>query len=259
MTESYHVRLSKERFVFSASHFITYAGDVCEPLHGHNYHVEAEIFGPLDANQYVVDFIVVRDSLQAICDALDHRMLLPLEHPTIHVSDAGDEVEVTHGTRRWVFPRGDCVLLPLANTTAELLARHIATLLAEALQSQAGFRRHGCGSESTNATGSGACATGSASTGHALKSAQVPQPAGRFLGWMPVPTQARRLRSSHIPSIFPFDFAMNDLRRAAVLLASLPEEEAVAILSRLDPKQVEMVSIEIARLKGRAEPKSRNR
>lgn len=43
---------------------------------------------------------------------------------------------------------------------------------------------------------------------------------------------------------------MNDLRKAAVLLASLPEEEAVAILSRLDAKQVETVSIELARLKG---------
>ncbi len=43
---------------------------------------------------------------------------------------------------------------------------------------------------------------------------------------------------------------MNDLRKAAVLLASLPEEEAVAILSRLDAKQVESVSIELARLKG---------
>ncbi len=43
---------------------------------------------------------------------------------------------------------------------------------------------------------------------------------------------------------------MNELRKAAVLLASLPEDEAADLLSRLDPKQVETVSIEIARLKG---------
>lgn len=39
-----------------------------------------------------------------------------------------------------------------------------------------------------------------------------------------------------------------DVRKAAVLLASLPEEEAAQLLSKLQPKQVELVSIEIARL-----------
>ena len=77
MPESYHVRIEKERLVFSAAHFITYAGDVCEPLHGHNYHVYAEVHGPLDENHYVVDFIALRDALQKIVDALDHRVLLP--------------------------------------------------------------------------------------------------------------------------------------------------------------------------------------
>jgi flagellar motor switch protein FliG len=43
---------------------------------------------------------------------------------------------------------------------------------------------------------------------------------------------------------------MSDLQRAAVLLTALPEEEAAAVLSRLDAKQVEQVSIEIARLRG---------
>jgi flagellar motor switch protein FliG len=42
---------------------------------------------------------------------------------------------------------------------------------------------------------------------------------------------------------------MSDLQRAAVLLTALPEEEAAAVLSRLDARQVEQVSIEIARLR----------
>ena len=52
-------------------------------------------------------------------------MLLPTEHKTITVLPADNEVTVTHGQKRWVFPREDCVLLPLANTTAELLARQL--------------------------------------------------------------------------------------------------------------------------------------
>lgn len=134
MTESYHVRLDKERFVFSAAHFITYAGDVCEPLHGHNYRVAVELHGPLDENHYVIDFIQVRDTLQRIVDELDHKMLLPLKHQTIRVTAGDNEVEVHHSDRRWIFPRQDCVLLPVANTTAELLARYIGTQLQTKLE-----------------------------------------------------------------------------------------------------------------------------
>ena len=42
---------------------------------------------------------------------------------------------------------------------------------------------------------------------------------------------------------------MSDLRKAAVLLSALPEEEAVTLMGRLDAKMVEQVSIEIAQLK----------
>ena len=50
MTESYCVRLEKEYLVFSAAHFITFNGNICERLHGHNYRVRAEVHGPLDEN-----------------------------------------------------------------------------------------------------------------------------------------------------------------------------------------------------------------
>ena len=40
---------------------------------------------------------------------------------------------------------------------------------------------------------------------------------------------------------------MSDIHTAAVLLMTLPEEAAGELMSKLDPKQVEQVSIEIAR------------
>jgi len=137
-TTSYAVRLDKAAFTFSAAHFITYAGEVCEPLHGHNYRVAVEAEGPLDKNSYVLDFIATRDALATITRELDHRMLLPTGHPLIRVEEAvgplgGDEVIVTFRDRRWVFPRAECVLLAVANTTAELLARWIGERLLAAL------------------------------------------------------------------------------------------------------------------------------
>jgi flagellar motor switch protein FliG len=40
----------------------------------------------------------------------------------------------------------------------------------------------------------------------------------------------------------------NDLRKAAVLLMSLPQDQAAMLLSKLEPKQVEAVSIQIAKV-----------
>ncbi|MEX2316309.1 MAG: 6-pyruvoyl tetrahydropterin synthase family protein [Pirellulales bacterium] len=143
MPDRYHVRLTKDYLVFSAGHFITYDGDVCERLHGHNYRVTAEVHGRLDENQYVVNFLTLRDALKRIVDELDHRMLLPTRHPLIRVVAGDREVEATFRDRRWVFPRGDCVLLDVSNTTTELLARHIAMRLAGDLEVRTGARPQG--------------------------------------------------------------------------------------------------------------------
>jgi 6-pyruvoyltetrahydropterin/6-carboxytetrahydropterin synthase len=136
MSDQFHVRIEKAEHVFSAAHFITFGGE-CERLHGHNYHVAAELEGPLDENQLVIDFLRVRERLREITAALDHYVLLPTKHPQLRVEEAGPEVIVTYADRRWVFPSGDCRLLSVANTTAELLARHIGEKLLAALGDQA--------------------------------------------------------------------------------------------------------------------------
>ncbi|OHB78164.1 MAG: 6-pyruvoyl tetrahydrobiopterin synthase [Planctomycetes bacterium RBG_16_64_12] len=138
--EHYHVRIAKDYLVFSAGHFITLEGNVCERLHGHDYRVAAEVHGPLDENHYVIDFLVLRDALQSVLGELDHHVLLPTEHPRIRVAADEDEVAVTFEERRWVFPRGDCVLLPIPNTTTELLARHIGRRLLDELEARHGTR-----------------------------------------------------------------------------------------------------------------------
>jgi 6-pyruvoyltetrahydropterin/6-carboxytetrahydropterin synthase len=133
---TYRVRVTKDHLVFSAAHFITFAGNICERLHGHNWRTAVEVAGSLDENQYVFDFIALRDALQNIVNELDHRMLLATQHPAIRVTERETEVEVTFETRRWVFPREDCLLLPIENTTAELLARWIGERLRESINQQ---------------------------------------------------------------------------------------------------------------------------
>ena len=126
---NFRVRVTKDHLVFSAAHFITFNGNICERLHGHNWRVAAEVAGPLDENRYVFDFIALRDTLQNVVNELDHRVLLPTQHATIKVHDSDREVEATFEDRRWVFPREDCILLPVINTTAEEIAYWIGQRL----------------------------------------------------------------------------------------------------------------------------------
>ncbi|MGC8644564.1 MAG: 6-pyruvoyl trahydropterin synthase family protein, partial [Isosphaeraceae bacterium] len=41
----FKVRVTKDYLVFSSGHFITYEGDSCERLHGHNYRTAVEVEG----------------------------------------------------------------------------------------------------------------------------------------------------------------------------------------------------------------------
>ncbi len=129
----FKVRVSKDYLVFCSGHFITYDGDHCERLHGHNYRVAVEVENDLDENQYVVDFIALKDLTRALTDELDHRMLLPARSSKIALLEEGPNVRVTYGERYWSFPRNECALLPIANTTAELLADYLAGRIRQAM------------------------------------------------------------------------------------------------------------------------------
>ncbi|HLA86061.1 MAG TPA: 6-pyruvoyl tetrahydropterin synthase family protein [Thermoguttaceae bacterium] len=137
--ESYGVRIAKANLTFSAAHFITLHAKQCEQLHGHNYRVGVEVEGPLGDSQFVVDFVTLERLLRAFVEPLDHRVLLPTDHPTIQIFESDTQIEAIWKQRRWVFPRSDTVLLPVSNTTAELLACHIGRQLIKALRDTAGF------------------------------------------------------------------------------------------------------------------------
>jgi len=136
----FHVRISTDDLVFSAAHFITLEGGACEPLHGHNYRVRAEVQGPLGPDRVVVDFVLLRDALREIVGELDHCVLLPSDNPLIRLTTEAGEIEVACGERRWSFPRQDCLILPIANTTTELLAACLGRRLLEELESRLGVR-----------------------------------------------------------------------------------------------------------------------
>ncbi|HKA06555.1 MAG TPA: 6-pyruvoyl tetrahydropterin synthase family protein [Gemmataceae bacterium] len=134
MSENYTVRVTKDYLVFCAGHFITYHGGECECLHGHNYRVATEVEGPLDENHYVFDFIALKNIMRQLTDELDHNMLVPTRSKLIAVEERDKSIRLRFGEKEWMFPREDCVLLPIENTTAELLAKYMTAKLRDELR-----------------------------------------------------------------------------------------------------------------------------
>lgn len=133
--ETFRVSVSKDYLVFAAAHFITFKGHHCETLHGHNYRVGLAVEGPLDDEVcFVLDFSVLKQIARRLVDAVDHKVLLPVRNPKLGLTESDGRVSVSvNGTPRYVFPRSDCALLPIANTTAELLAEYLGSQMREEL------------------------------------------------------------------------------------------------------------------------------
>jgi 6-pyruvoyltetrahydropterin/6-carboxytetrahydropterin synthase len=127
----FRVSVTKDYLVFASAHFITFAGHRCEGLHGHNYRARVTIEGALDEESwFVFDFVVLKRMMRRLCDEIDHKVLLPLDNPKIQIGEDGESVTVAYeGKPRYVFPRSDCSLLPVPNTTVEMLAELLATRL----------------------------------------------------------------------------------------------------------------------------------
>jgi 6-pyruvoyltetrahydropterin/6-carboxytetrahydropterin synthase len=127
----YRVSVTKDYLIFAAAHFITFSGHRCESLHGHNYRAGVMIEGTLEPESwYVFDFVTLKKIMRTLCDELDHRVLLPLENPRLQIAEREGSITVAYdGKPRYLFPRMDCVLLPIPNTTVEMLARHLADRL----------------------------------------------------------------------------------------------------------------------------------
>lgn len=130
--EAYRVSVEKDYLVFASAHFITFAGHRCEGLHGHNYRARVTVEGVLQPGSwFVFDFVELKRIMRTLCDEIDHLVLLPTRSDRVGVREEGTGetarvVVSVDGTERYVFPRKDCALLPIPNTTVEMLAKLLA-------------------------------------------------------------------------------------------------------------------------------------
>lgn len=128
MSGTFRVAVCKDYLVFASAHFITFRGHQCEALHGHNYRVGIAVEGAVDDEcLFVLDFSILKKTVRKLVDEIDHKVLLPTQNPKLAFREDGDMVYVDYfGKPTYLFPRSDCAMLPVPNTTAEMLARYLA-------------------------------------------------------------------------------------------------------------------------------------
>jgi 6-pyruvoyltetrahydropterin/6-carboxytetrahydropterin synthase len=132
---NFRVQVSKDYLVFASAHFITFRGHQCETLHGHNYRVGVAVEGSVDTETYfLLDFSVLKQITRRFVDEIDHKVLLPTQNPKLAFHEDGDRLRVDYfGEPTYVFPKRDCALLPIQNSTAEMLAQYLGTRVREEL------------------------------------------------------------------------------------------------------------------------------
>jgi 6-pyruvoyltetrahydropterin/6-carboxytetrahydropterin synthase len=96
--------------------------------------------GSVDAEAFfVLDFSVLKQITRRFVDEIDHKVLLPTQNPKLSYHEDGDRLRVDYfGQPTYVFPRRDCALLPIQNSTAEMLAQYLGGRVRDELN-QGGY------------------------------------------------------------------------------------------------------------------------
>lgn len=125
----YAIRVYKQYFNFASSHFMFFENGSREPLHGHNYKVSVRGDSPRLTGDMVFDFLNIKPIVRTLCNSLDHKLLLPQFNPHLKIledSVLSNYKLVLADKGEMSIPQSDILILPIANTSAELLAQYLA-------------------------------------------------------------------------------------------------------------------------------------
>lgn len=123
------IKIFRDEHQFAAAHFLVGMGK-CERLHGHNYSVTVELVGEPGPDNTLVDFNSLNPLVAAMCEKLDHKVILAAKDPRFELRVKDGEVEARFENKRYVFPEEDCAILDIVATTVEKLAAYLLDSLA---------------------------------------------------------------------------------------------------------------------------------
>ena len=125
----HRIRIAREQYKFSCAHMTVFPDGTKERLHGHNYALAVALDVARVDLAAMVPFAQIKACLADLCAAWKERVLIPERNPHLRIVRDDAELEIVLCGDRYVMPRGDALLLPIDNVSAEALAAHVAELL----------------------------------------------------------------------------------------------------------------------------------
>ncbi len=123
------IHIDKEDFNFSIAHFTIFSATERERLHGHNYHVSAEITAPVDTNGMTFDYKLYKERIRECCDKIDEYLLLPALSPHLEIAEDDTFYRVGFNGELMYFMKSDTLLLPVLNSTVEEYSNYVLEYL----------------------------------------------------------------------------------------------------------------------------------
>ena len=112
-----------------------------EPLHGHNYRVMLKGEAPVGKSDMVFDFLDIKPIVREVCNSLDHKLLIPKDHPLIKIYQHEKNIVIlTPDQSEFSIPRSDVLLLPILNTSSERIAEYLAKQVVDKVEQKYNFR-----------------------------------------------------------------------------------------------------------------------
>jgi 6-pyruvoyltetrahydropterin/6-carboxytetrahydropterin synthase len=126
---THRILIARAEHKFSCAHMTVFPDGTKERLHGHNYTVGVAIeVGSIELAQ-MIPFTTIKAAIAELCRAWKERVLIAGRNPHLVILHDSHELELTLCNQRYVFPRGDVLILPIDNISVEALAAHVADLL----------------------------------------------------------------------------------------------------------------------------------
>ena len=123
--ESYvYVNGWQEKIRFSSAHVIP-EYEKCGRLHGHTYAIHAKLYGETNNKGIIIDFSIIKNELKKIVKDLDHKILIPKNSKYLKINIDNKNIIIQTLGKKYVFPKEDCVLLPIDSSSAEKLSYYI--------------------------------------------------------------------------------------------------------------------------------------
>jgi 6-pyruvoyltetrahydropterin/6-carboxytetrahydropterin synthase len=139
--QQFSIKVYKQYFNFAASHFMIFEDGSRESLHGHNYRVMVKGETPDLQKDMVFDFLDIKPIVREVCDTLDHKLIIPREHPKVRL-DTVEKNTIIHTPdgSHFSVPTTDVLLLPISNTSAERIAMYLCEEIRRLVAARFGFR-----------------------------------------------------------------------------------------------------------------------